>query len=407
MAINPNIALQGQPVNMQQAIMGGLETGERIRNMGIRDALLRQQQQAGQQQLQQGRTQAAMQQGALANQVFSQLSQVPLSERAGVLARMGPRLSQMGIDPRQIDISDDGIQRGLQATQMFAPQGGGEAFTLKAGETRFGPQGRVIASGGEVPDENLEQVRKEVRTELRGTVGDLRKTAGNLRSNYEKLTNLGEEMRKGNRTAVSQGLVALVKLGDPTSVVREAEMEAALNKENPVAAITNLLQSKGTAEGVVSAVASKIDPLSPENINVDDVLATANAMMVPNIQEVRRGFEIAQGRARENLESEGIRSIFGKRTEDLFGELGAIESRITETRARAQQPQGGGQQPPPGGQAQPGQGAQQPGTQQPSGEVLMEHPRFGAVTEADIQQTMQETGMTRQQVFQRLMEQAQ
>lgn len=411
MAINPNIALQGQPVNMLQAIQGGLQTGEMIRQSGMRDAIMRQQVQAGQQGLQQGQQQLqqgemqlgqgraamAQQKAQTLNTVARQLASVPLAERANVLARMMPTLTGMGMKPEQImdqDLSDQGLMEVINQTQAFVPQGG-EAFTLKPGETRFDPQGRPIASGGEVPDANQEEVRKEVRKELRSTVGDLRKTAGNLRSNYEKLTNLGEEMRKGNRTAVSQGLVALVKLGDPTSVVREAEMEAALNKENPVAAITNLLQSKGTADGVISAVASKIDPLSPENVNVDDILATANAMMVPNIQEVRRGFEISQGRARENLGEAGIKSIFGERTEKLFSDLGAIESQITQSRAQVEQ-----------SQEQAHQGAQQP-TQQNMGDVVMEHPTFGAVTEADIQRTMQDTGMSRQQVFERLMEQAQ
>lgn len=402
MAINPNIALQGQPVNVQQALMGGLQQGEAIRNMGVRDALLRQQQQAGQQQLQQRQAQAAAQQGSVANQVFSQLSQVPLAERAGVLARMAPSLSQMGIDPRQIDISDQGIQRGMQATQMFAPPPKDvDPIVLKPGEIAYGPGGEVIAKGGEVPDDSIETIRKEVRGDLKKQTGELRKEASNIRRNYEKLQNLGEEMRKGNRSAVSQGLVALVKLGDPTSVVKEAEMENALNRPSPVAEVAKLLQNKGTARGVIDAVTAKIDPLDPDNVNVDDVMATANAMMTPNIQGVARQFDIVKTRAAENLTPAGIKSVYGAPTEKLFSDLQEIDQRITQSRAQMEQ----GQQPQQG-QQQPGAGAQPQG-QTPAAEVVMEHPRFGKVTEADIQQTMTETGMTRQEVFQRLMEQAQ
>lgn len=362
MAINPNIALSGQPMNIQQAIMGGLQTGEAIRNMGVRDALLRQQQTQGQQQIQsnqqamaQNQRTAAMQQGALANQVFKNLSQLPMAQRSAALAQNAERLSQMGIDATKIDVTDQGIQQGLQATNMFAPQTAPNFQTLKPGETLFdvsGGQAREVASGGEVPDEGSADALKELRGELRSTVSGLRTQASTLKTNYNKLVNLGDEMSAGNRAAVSQGLIALVKLGDPTSVVREAEMEAALNRQNPLAAVTQLLSGSGTSRGVIDAVVQNIDPLSPENVDVNQIMATANAMMLPNIESLGQAFSIADQRGGSMLPPEQFRTVIGDPTRSLFRDLDQIGQTIQQQASERTTPQPT-PQPEPQPQPQP------------------------------------------------------
>lgn len=160
MAINPGIALQGQPMNLMQAIQGGYQTGEHIRNRSLRDALMNQQVKSGQlgldqgaqslqlggqqlalgQQTQQmnqqtmdqngqalatGQAQASMRQAQTVNAAAQALSQAPLEERAGILARMSPQLQQAGIDPSRItpdDLSDQGLSQILQATQGMMQQ---------------------------------------------------------------------------------------------------------------------------------------------------------------------------------------------------------------------------------------------------------------------------------------------
>lgn len=142
MAINPNIALSGQPMNIQQAIMGGLQTGEAIRNMGIRDALLRQQQTQGQQQIQSNQqgiqsNANALQQtrGRYVNQLATSLLQLPIDQRAGAVARAIPAMEQLGIPRSETvgqDLSDQGLQQIAAATRPFAsPQGQGQTAGMQ------------------------------------------------------------------------------------------------------------------------------------------------------------------------------------------------------------------------------------------------------------------------------------
>lgn len=172
----------------------------------------------------------------------------------------------------------------------------------------------------------------ELRKELRSETGTLQKQASTLKSNYEKLTNLTSEINKGNRTAVAQALVSLVKLGDPTSVVKDSEMEAALNAENPLAAIGSILKNTDAeTAGVVQSFVRKIDPLSPDTVNTDELLSTANAMLSPNVGTILGAYDLAKSRGKERLSEGGFSSIFGQERDDLFSSLRDLSPRGTET----------------------------------------------------------------------------
>ena len=130
-------------------------------------------------------------------------------------------------------------------------------------------------------------IRKEVRGEARKGRNAISKEMAVTRENFNKLQNLSGQVKKGNRSAVAQSLIALVKLGDPSSIVKESEMVAALNNQSPVAALTDMLASKGIDGGVINSVAAKIDPLNPNNINMNDVLSTAQSMVNANVPSLQ------------------------------------------------------------------------------------------------------------------------
>lgn len=172
---------------------------------------------------------------------------------------------------------------------------------------------------------------KELRAELRKEVTTLSSDANTLKTNFGKLKNLAEEMRGGkNRSAVAQGLVALVKLGDPGSVVREEELKQALGAQNPIAAVSDVLRGSGTDSGVVNSIVQSIDPLNPAAVNVDQILATAEAMLRPNIEAITGAYSTATERGQTQLTEGGFKSIFDTRGQ-LFSDLSGLTFGANQT----------------------------------------------------------------------------
>lgn len=183
------------------------------------------------------------------------------------------------------------------------------------------------------------KVQEETRGELRSSVAKLETNAGVIQANYNKLEGLAKRVQGGDRTATSQLLVALVKLGDPGSVVKESEMAAALNTPNPLA----YLADKGIQvdQGLMNTVLAKIDPLNPKNVNVDDVLATGATLVASNapvmVDEYKRLKERGQ-----STDKAGYQSIFSEGRDKLFGSLSSIgkrkptaqQNKIEEIRAK-------------------------------------------------------------------------
>ena len=185
-------------------------------------------------------------------------------------------------------------------------------------------QSEAIFGGAEDGKQVLE-IRKEVRSSIGKEVGAIKKEASVINANFSKLQNLSKGILKGNRSAVSQALVALVKLGDPGSIVNASEMLSALNNKTPLAAITGLLAGKGVSDDVTQSIASKIDPLDPSNVNVADLLSTATALVQANVPSIQNRFASEQERAGENLTEQGIRSIFSQKTLDTISGLSDLQ----------------------------------------------------------------------------------
>ena len=378
MAIRPEIALQAQVANLPAAVMGGLQIGENIRNRGVRDTILRQEKQVNQMNI-------AQAQGQYRYKLRSSLMELPAEDRASRFAQQMDVWESMG-GSGVPDLSNQGLTQGMMLDKPFMSAEQQPKSPFAAVDTskytpesisafqQTGDYSKLIVIGDEAADKppissispndyyldsielfkksgnytdlvpikkpvdgdpNTLEIQKETRNELRSGLTDIKKQAGDMYTNYSKLENLGEEMRKGNRSAVAQGLVALVKLGDPGSVVKEEELKMALGAQSPVAAVVDALRGAGVDGGVITAIQQSLDPLNPGTVNVDQIIATADAMMLPNIENILGAYDVANQRGTELLSEQGYNSIFGVKI-PLINKLRSLNGQITASRdARA------------------------------------------------------------------------
>jgi hypothetical protein len=178
-------------------------------------------------------------------------------------------------------------------------------------------------------DKNLFEIRKEVRKSVGDNISKISADASAVKTNFGKLQNLVGEVEKGNRSAVAQALVSLVKLGDPGSVVKEEEMKAALANKSPIAALADTLQAKGVSGDVSRSVMATMDPLNPGNIKTGELMRTAGALMGANVPVIQERFAVQKDRAGRNLTEQGFKSIFSDRLEQTISDLsnvGAVDN---------------------------------------------------------------------------------
>lgn len=168
------------------------------------------------------------------------------------------------------------------------------------------------------------ETRKEVRGDLRRQLKEIGSQTSAIQTNFNKIKGLAGEISKGNRNASAAALIALVKLGDPTSVVRQNEMVASLNNPNPVAAVIAFLQGEGISEDVSKAVVAAIDPLAPGVIDVNDLLATANTLVGANVPVIQASYAESVEQGEENLSTRGFKSVFTRRLKERVGNLSSL-----------------------------------------------------------------------------------
>lgn len=172
------------------------------------------------------------------------------------------------------------------------------------------------------------ELKKETRALLRSGLTDLESVGRELESNFGKISGLVDKAEGGNRQAVAATIIALVKLGEPNSTVREGEMIASLNTANPMAAVAALLAGDGVSEDVSNAVMAAIDPLSPNLISRANIMPVAQALLagtIPGIQDQYTSFK--EQATPINLSQAFMDSQFNNKRDSLFERLG----RFTKT----------------------------------------------------------------------------
>ena len=318
MALDPRIAMSGGTVpDLLSAVSGGLNLGSRIRNQPLFEALQRQNLEDAQARSQENARQQKMQQMMILGRVAEQVRALPEDQRGLFVQQNAPQLQAIGINPAGVgDLSDASLDRFISTNRAIFPRAAPAPIKVSETERLIDPRtGQVLVEPSTTVNER--DIRKEVRSSVGQQIKDIKSQASTIKSNFAKLENLSGEISKGNRTAVAQGLVALVKLGDPSSIVSEREAAAALNNPNPVAAFVGMLQGKGVKDDVVQSVAARIDPLNPDNVNVNDLLSTASSLVQANVPVLQDRFAAERLRADENLSPAGIKSLFDANTESL------------------------------------------------------------------------------------------
>jgi hypothetical protein len=185
-------------------------------------------------------------------------------------------------------------------------------------------------------DKNGDEIRKETRSELRQNLKAISSEVGVIKSNYKKIEELSKEVSKDNRTAVAALMTALVKLGDPGSIVNTSEMENALNSQNPLAYFAE--KGINVDAKAFDTVMQKIDPLSPGNIDVNNVKATARALVAANVPDLLSRYDTEYKRGQGNLTEAGFKAIF----------MDGLDSRVkslSELLPKDEPPQQGGALP--------------------------------------------------------------
>lgn len=210
----------------------------------------------------------------------------------------------------------------------------------------FNPNtGKYEHSGVKIPSRdgaaNLNEIRKETRSRLGKSFADLGAQATTVETNFRKLQGLSGQLRKGNRSAVVPAVVALVKLGDPTSVVSQEEVRSALNTQAPIAALSSLFRENGISGDIAESILTKLDPTAPENVDVDDLLRTADALLSSNIQSLQDNYAANYQVAQDNLTEDGIKSILPKSLADRVANLSNLSFSAGQAGQAGQSPTGG------------------------------------------------------------------
>ena len=123
MAIDNRLSLAAQPTNLQAAITGGLSLGENLRNSGVRDAVLRQQEQVGAQTIQQNKVVQQQQKSAFMYKLATGLKSVPIANRAAIISQQMGMMETMGFDRADIlsqGLTDKDLDQVIVGTQASA-----------------------------------------------------------------------------------------------------------------------------------------------------------------------------------------------------------------------------------------------------------------------------------------------
>jgi len=274
------------------------------------------------------RAQQAQQTGALNNQLLqAKISGVELENKETAtkmdVNSMYQNLSsaQKFLDEGDIQGAQDYLTTTVEKGPTFEGSSGtGNSAKLLA-EIQAGPQqgeteeqfkarisGKVsedlttLESTGYVVKPEVDDITKKRLEELRAGVRDrnnsIDEQIGFMKETKGTLSDLAKEIAKPepNRSAVSSLFVKLVKSQDPRSAVLAGEMLAAMNLKG---LRESFLKGELSADELGAAVGNEIAQMDPANINLRDVLNTADANLNSKATNILDAYDIneeAKGR---------------------------------------------------------------------------------------------------------------
>jgi hypothetical protein len=231
-----------------------------------------------------------------------------------IVSDFAQRATEMGMNPEAM--------QQIQQAAFLNPQQAAQAITSTAQlmenpnfrrlMARSPAQAQQLASmvvQGQ-PDTGLQdEVRKELRADMRPKVKQIEAMVTDLESNANKVDSLLSRVEKeGNRPAVVQALTAIVKLSDATRRIGDKEIETALNNNDWGGILIGQLDNPRFKE-IFSEVATNLDPNNPKNVPVNDLRRVANDLLLAQASPMFTDYDSYLDMAAENLTKEESRSI--------------------------------------------------------------------------------------------------
>jgi hypothetical protein len=199
---------------------------------------------------------------------------------------------------------------------------------------------------------------KEERKVARDAVTNFNKRAGEIRSSFGKVDTILNS-GKLNRMKIASAMTSMARLLSP-GIVTESDFRNLSNSTNPIATVINTLRGKGAeGESVVDELQKYVDPTNPDLFDREAFLQTASnvaAAEAPSLIDTLK-----------DAEQRGITAGLSQRAMDANFKnnknLKALQGMIDANKP------------------------------------VMKHPVLGNVTEDQIQKTMKNKNMTREQVL--------
>lgn len=304
MALDPRIALTGQGTDVMSAISGGLNVGDRIRNMGVRDAILRQQQQMGQMTIEQTQQQQALKGMQTFGNALKGIRNVPLADRAKLIAQQLPMLESIGVGQErlsQLDLSDAGLDNTLLQLQPFmAQQANAAKFQFGASNVIKGEDGKLYS---------ITQRRNPNTGEVQGIQVPI---------DGELVSNIGEtaEERKAREVETA---------GEKQEVVGNIQTEQAVEE---IEAVREAELTTAQALQEIATRAKQQEALTANQVARLDKAIETGLSAVSSMPDINRGLELLREIETGGMtaKAKAVTDFFGTTSGDV-GELNNILAR--------------------------------------------------------------------------------
>jgi hypothetical protein len=289
MAIDYNLILQKQNPNPIGSLMGGIMSRQKMEEGKLKNKLLTAQ--IGEQE-NKSKLEAAKRQAA------SILSGINESEKF-VQAGDFEGLNNYLMNREQDILSRNGDPSHTQNFRQELAEGPQEGETPEQFKQRI--QNELRDERDDLYDSGLVQRSEseikrleELRSEARSRNKEIDANISFITDTEESLTNLAQQIKDGDRSAVSSFFVKLVKSQDPNSAVLAGEMLSAMNLEGLAETAFAVARGEASADNFQSALSAEIAGLNPENINIKDVLSTADSNLAGKKKALLDTYDINQ-----------------------------------------------------------------------------------------------------------------
>lgn len=237
MAIDNRLSLAAQPTNLQAAITGGLSLGENLRNSGVRDAVLRQQEQVGAQTIQQNKVVQQQQKSAFMNKLATGLKRVPIANRAAIISQQMGMMETMGFDRADIlsqGLTDKDLDQVIVGTQASAA-----ALQQKptSGMQDFQFYQDIIENPNSTPDQ-IQAAKIQQGTQANAGRSQIKEVSPGVFQSYNPNTEVFGPVYRvepdGTQvplTREEQNKLVNTELASTVTTVGEAETKVAVDKE--------------------------------------------------------------------------------------------------------------------------------------------------------------------------------